>query len=365
MPRTVPGESKAQAHLIREMFELYASGKESFLSLGVTMYEKGLTGFTGKPLSASQVQRMLQDPFYYGAFRYKDELYQGIHKPAITKELFDKAQAVMFNKGKFKTRRRNRHDFAFTGMLRCGECGHAVTAETTKGHIYYHCTKRSRIHDCRQPFIREEAFVDEFHSVPDAIPVPDSWLESMLAEVDSLSVSHTSRQSGQSKELDLAFGTIQTKLARLADLYVEGELDRADYHARKEKLLNEKIALMELRKKIATDTGGMKLERMKKPLSLLLDWRKRKAGVDLSELRNFVAEVGSNLRLNSRKVLWDWNSPFALLAQGGSYTCWRREWDSNPRCRIHRTHAFQACTLSHSVISPRAQILPSQGRFVL
>src|SRR3989344_2192850 len=39
-------------------------------------------------------------------------------------------------------------------------------------------------------------------------------------------------------------------------------------------------------------------------LSLLLDWRKRRAGVDRSELRNFVAEVGLNLRLNSRKVLW-------------------------------------------------------------
>ena len=318
-------------HLIREMFELYASGKESLLSLGVTMFEKGLTGNTEHPLSASQVQRMLQDTFYYGAFRYKDELYQGCHQAAIGKDLFDRAQAVMFNKGKCKTRKRNRHDFAFTGMLKCDECGHAVTAEITKGHTYYHCTKRSRIHDCRQPFVREEVLVSELASVLDAIPLTDDWVEKMLAEIDSLAQVHVSGTSAESRRVDLAFASIQSKLARLADLYVEGELDRADYLARKDRLLNEKIALMERRKLIAQDTGGMKLERMKKPLSVLLDWRKRKAGVDLIELRNFVAEVGSNLRLNSRKVLWDWNSPFALLAQGGSYTSWRREWDSNPR----------------------------------
>ena len=31
---------------------------------------------------------------------------------------------------------------------------------------------------------------------------------------------------------------------------------------------------------------------------------------------------------------------------------WRREWDSNPRYQSPGTHAFQACSLSHSDISP-------------
>ena len=31
---------------------------------------------------------------------------------------------------------------------------------------------------------------------------------------------------------------------------------------------------------------------------------------------------------------------------------WRRKRDSNPRYGLSRTHAFQACTFSHSVISP-------------
>jgi len=44
------------------------------------------------------------NPFYYGAFKFNGELYQGNHKPAIAKKLFDQVQAVMTEKSKPKKR---------------------------------------------------------------------------------------------------------------------------------------------------------------------------------------------------------------------------------------------------------------------
>ncbi|OYV31335.1 MAG: hypothetical protein B7Z81_13770, partial [Acidocella sp. 20-61-6] len=48
-------------------------------------------------------QDILRNPFYYGNFLYKGELYQGSHKPMISKKLFDKIQQaggfVSFNAG--------------------------------------------------------------------------------------------------------------------------------------------------------------------------------------------------------------------------------------------------------------------------
>jgi hypothetical protein len=38
---------------------------------------------------------MLSNPFYYGHFRYKGEIYQGIHEPLISKATFDKVAAVL------------------------------------------------------------------------------------------------------------------------------------------------------------------------------------------------------------------------------------------------------------------------------
>ena len=52
---------------------------------------------------------------------------------------------------------------------------------------------------------------------------------------------------------------------------------------------------------------------------------------------------------------------------------WRRKRDSNPRYGLSRTHAFQACTFNHSVISPaiafdsgaRINQISFSGKFVL
>ncbi len=316
-------------HLIKDIFEMYASGNYSFHLLGQHVFEKGFKNRSGGTLSASQVQRMLKDPFYYSAFRFKDELYQGCHKPAISKELFDKAQLVMRNKGRKKTI--NKHNYAFTGMMVCDECGHAITAEKQKGYVYYRCTKRSKTHDCKQPYIREDKLINEFDKMFDQITLPDSWYEPILLEIEKLSNSHESDTSKLLSDFESKFSKIQSRISRLADLYIEGEMDRADYIARKDLLLNEKIALLERRRSISEDTSEMRFERMRRPLMLVQDWKNGVAGDDPENLRKLIAEVGSNFKLSSRKLLWNWINPCSLLANTASYTTWRRGWDSNPR----------------------------------
>jgi len=59
---------------------------------------------------------------------------QGKHR----KELFDKVQEVMAEKAG-KRIRKQIHHWAFQGMLTCGHCGCALTAEIQKErYIYYH-----------------------------------------------------------------------------------------------------------------------------------------------------------------------------------------------------------------------------------
>jgi hypothetical protein len=127
------------------------------------------------------------------------------------------------------------------------------------------------------------------------------------------------------------------RLSRLAHLYVGGDLDRAEYNARKAVLIDRKVALVEAWKEIAQGADVTKFERLQQPLELVLDWKNAPAGVDLLKLRDFVAEVGSNWVLNSRKVLWDWTPPYAPLLRRASYTNWRRGRDSNPRYVLPHT----------------------------
>lgn len=103
----------------------------------------------GKPLAVSVLHRSIIDPFYTGYFNYKGQLHKGSYKPMITLEEFDTIQVILGRREKPKP---HKHDFAFTGLIKCGCCGCAITASkklkklrTTgeyRAYTFYHCTKR-------------------------------------------------------------------------------------------------------------------------------------------------------------------------------------------------------------------------------
>ncbi len=97
-------------------------------------------------------------------FQWKGVVYQGNHKAMVTLEEYDRVQVLLGHKGKPRAKT---HDFAFTGLIECGECGSMVTAsEKTKiikktgelkTYVYYNCTKRKKYAHCAQlPMTIEE-----------------------------------------------------------------------------------------------------------------------------------------------------------------------------------------------------------------
>ena len=150
-----------KAPLIKKGFELYSTGKYTLKQIAKILKDLGLRSYKGNVLSVSCVQRLLQNQFYYGFFEFKGETHQGTHAPVITKKLFDKCQEVMNDRGHIKTRKAEK-TFPFRGLLACGECGCAITAETQKGHNYYRCTKKKVV--CSQKYVREELLTEQVKS---------------------------------------------------------------------------------------------------------------------------------------------------------------------------------------------------------
>ncbi|MCS7151349.1 MAG: recombinase family protein [Endomicrobia bacterium] len=97
--------------------------------------DSGIKNYRNKPFSVFCVQSLLKNHFYYGVFKFNGEVYQGSHELIISKKLFDSVQQVMNNRGKKK--RKRKHEFAFSGLMRCGNCGCMITAEKQKGLNYY------------------------------------------------------------------------------------------------------------------------------------------------------------------------------------------------------------------------------------
>ena len=64
-----------KAPKVRKLFEMYATGAYTFLSLANWCKEHSLRGNLGKEISVSNVQHLLQNPFYYGLMRYRGEIF--------------------------------------------------------------------------------------------------------------------------------------------------------------------------------------------------------------------------------------------------------------------------------------------------
>lgn len=138
-------------HIVRKIWDLLLEGVPPHQISRIATEKFGLRGRTrvAKPVSMSTFYSLFTNPFYYGVVRRKGNFYQGRHNPMITEEEFWKAQEKLGRKG---IPRPKSHTFAFTGLMRCGECGCSITAEEKVNHYgshytYYHCTKSVEGHD--------------------------------------------------------------------------------------------------------------------------------------------------------------------------------------------------------------------------
>jgi DNA invertase Pin-like site-specific DNA recombinase len=178
-----------RAPLIKEAFELYASGDYSVQELTKIMRSNGLTtkpkkGLKPKPISAGGLLWILNNPFYYGKFLWKSpesgeqELYQGDYEAIVDKETFDKVQSILNEKAiRFSTRHSAKKFFKFRGLIKCGFCDCVLTPHDQSSNykdkkpgeeIYYRCTyskkkvdprwyeKKFGQKNCIQKYWREE-----------------------------------------------------------------------------------------------------------------------------------------------------------------------------------------------------------------
>ena len=183
-----------RAPVIKQMFEKVAyekwSGRKIYNWLKFDLNFKTATG--NKNLTLGNIYVLLQNHFYYGTYEYpknSGNWYKGIHKPLITKELFDQVQAQL--KGNvLKTRQEK--EFAFTRLMKCGLCGSGITADEkykklkdggVNTHVYYGCTK-VRDRNCKCGYINETDLIKQLQNLVDSINLNKTGIKKKIeAEV--------------------------------------------------------------------------------------------------------------------------------------------------------------------------------------
>ena len=154
-----------QGPIITRLFEWYATGNYSLKEVGKMAREAGLVyRKSRRPVPVSTVHKILRSRLYTGKFEWLGKVYQGSHRPLVSMDLWSAVQDILDGRN-CKTRHPKTgggvREFAFTGLITCGHCGCALTAEIKKSkYIYYHCTGfRGK---CPEKFVREEVLQEKF-----------------------------------------------------------------------------------------------------------------------------------------------------------------------------------------------------------
>lgn len=116
--------------LVRKCWDLMLSGKHTPAEIrNIANTAWGFRTGRGKPMARTTIYNLFSNPFYYGVYEYpkgSDAWHTGRHKPMITKHEFEFVQRQLSRSRKVP---KNRKLFALTGLIRCGSCDSAVTAE--------------------------------------------------------------------------------------------------------------------------------------------------------------------------------------------------------------------------------------------
>ena len=325
-----------KAPLVRKGFELYATGKYTLKQVARALKDLGLRSYKGNVLSVSCVQRFLQNNFYYGLFEFKGETYQGTHEPVILKKLFDTCQEVMKSRGHIQTRKAEK-TFPFRGLLTCGECGCAITAETQKGHNYYRCTKKRE--KCLQKYVREEMLAEQVNSFLQKVSLSSQESEKVLRELEKDEQKAKSKSSAIIQSLKSELVEVEARLNKLLSAYLDEIVSEGEYLAQKQKMLDRKA---ELKEKITDIENGIVswLEPARAFVKSLNQAQNLLQSGDKAEMTTFLKQIGSNHILFDKSFSFSPKKPFQILCERRQsrrelsspnlhFPNWRRVQDSN------------------------------------
>ncbi|QDK70318.1 recombinase family protein [Lactococcus protaetiae] len=248
-----------QSPILKRIFDDYLAG----MSTNSIVRELNDAGHIGKnkKWSLPTVKQVLKNKTYAGFTRYSKEWFKGNHEPLITLETYEKVQKELeIRQAEAYKKNNNPRPFQSkylpSGLLYCGHCGarFIMTASTRNKdgsqRIYYKCLNTQS-----ETFRRrhaEEKFADivciqkNLKREPIEQAIFD-WVENIQINPDDIKELRDNHSEKSDKEelenLEKEFEKNNSRLGRLVDLYLDGDLSKDVYDTKKRTLESQSSTL--------------------------------------------------------------------------------------------------------------------------
>jgi site-specific DNA recombinase len=231
----VPDERTAP--VIRRIFKWYAAGR-----LGAAAIARRLDAEHApappRGWQPAVVLWILANEAYVGRVHWREQTFPGIHEPLTDQDTFDRAQALLKERGEDMTHRAARAEFLLSGLLRCGRCRRAYVGMSAKGnggtYHYYACSGRQKLgrKSCdgeRLPKDKlETAILDQLTGLYRHGGLIRDAIEQAAESNDNNRAQLAEQRASLAKEITRAERAIE----RYQDAFENGDLDPARFKER-------------------------------------------------------------------------------------------------------------------------------------
>ncbi len=305
-----------EAKIVRRAFEEYGKGTHSFVSLALFLKDLGVVSKNGTPLAKFSIKRLLTNRAYLGFVKHNGEWFEGKFEPIISPALFEAVQKVLKSKERPR-HRRAKHDFPFTGLFRCAECGSMISAQWTTNrwgtkYRYYRCSKKHG--GCSQSYLQEPELAGQIKVRLQTIALSNRHTDWMLGKVKEWEKEDVSVSQSAVQNLNDEIKANEARMEKLVSTYLDGDIPKPTYLKRKDELLRASASLQE---KLNDFERGRK--NWVEPLRGWIQDTKQADflanGGTFRDLKTFVQKIGTNPRVHDKIALFEFSEPSQFAAK--------------------------------------------------
>lgn len=302
------------APYIKELFALYSTGNYSTVALVNKMFSLGLRSRAGGRVVKSQIHKLLCEPFYYGKFMWKGNLYPGKHEPLISKDLFDQVHSKM-TRGSVPYH--NRGLTELRGKIFCGSCSKTITWELQKGTYYGGCKQcKAQIGKVKKYMHQEELEIDLLSRIASIAPKNEKVLEVLRQALKESHSDEIELHDTQTRNINNQLQRVQQRMRTMYDDKLDGRITTEFYDEKVNLFEEEKEALLlSLQKLEADNTEYYRVGFAIHELALRAKEIYLSEKASIEERRLLLAYAFSNITVLRGNIKVEYTKAFNFLAE--------------------------------------------------
>jgi DNA invertase Pin-like site-specific DNA recombinase len=304
---------KERFRIIRKAFNLILTGNYSVPEV----LEKLNSEWNFKPkikiknksgkLSRSSLYRIFTNIFYAGIIEYNGLQKKGKHKAMISLEEYDRIQQLLGKNGK---PRKRVYNFAYSGIIRCAECGCLVCADKkTKKlkngkqaeYTYYRCTHKKASHKCLQPALEVKGLEKQIDKKLAGFEFQSEFKKLFFEIAEEMKKENPNDNENIIKNLNKRTEEIKLEKINLTKMTCRGLISDEEYIKQKN---DYEMELLKLEQKIQEyKKQNNRIEKLIEDIKFADRARAKFIAGTNSVKKDILLRIGSNQRLKDKKLL--------------------------------------------------------------